>query len=315
MISICLGALLLAAATVGFAVRFAPIPGHRTLYLVIASPLLMVAAPVAIVVLSSGRRWVLAALASCLTLAVIVVQLPWYVGSEPDPASVQVRVMTLNMRFGNADPLAVAHVAEANADVVMVQEFTPAAAKGLADAAMGRTFPYHVLDALPGTEGLGVYSRYPITDLTHIQDHQVALVSARVRLDRVAHDTTLVSLHLPAPWPQPIEGWRNDIAQFPSALDELAAQASAGSILIGGDFNSTIDMQPFRQLLTNGYRDAAEQAGSGNNLTYPSNRRFPPLIGIDHVLTRNATAVSTSTVEVPGTDHRALLASVMVPEL
>jgi endonuclease/exonuclease/phosphatase (EEP) superfamily protein YafD len=68
-------------------------------------------------------------------------------------------------------------------------------------------------------------------------------------------------------------------------------------------------------LLTNGYDDAAEQAGSGRDLTYPSNRRFPPLIGIDHVLTRNATAVTTETIEVPDTDHRALLATVMVPKL
>ena len=72
-------------------------------------------------------------------------------------------------------------------------------------------------------------------------------------------------------------------------------------------------MRPFRKLLTNGYRDAAEQAGAGRTFTYPSNRRFPPIIGIDHVLTRNCTAVSMRTVEIAGTDHRALLTTVMVP--
>jgi endonuclease/exonuclease/phosphatase (EEP) superfamily protein YafD len=46
--------------------------------------------------------------------------------------------------------------------------------------------------------------------------------------------------------------------------------------------------------------------------------RFPIIasdrIGIDHILTRNATAVTTTTFKIPDTDHRALLATVMVPQ-
>jgi endonuclease/exonuclease/phosphatase (EEP) superfamily protein YafD len=38
-----------------------------------------------------------------------------------------------------------------------------------------------------------------------------------------------------------------------------------------------------------------------------------PFMGIDHVLTRDATAVSTETVTVPDSDHRALLATVLLP--
>ena len=33
-------------------------------------------------------------------------------------------------------------------------------------------------------------------------------------------------------------------------------------------------MREFRQLLTNGYRDAVWQAGTGRNFTYPANRRL-----------------------------------------
>ena len=39
----------------------------------------------------------------------------------------------------------------------------------------------------------------------------------------------------------------------------------------------------------------------------------PPVITIDHVLTRNAAASSIRTVKIKGTDHRALLATVRVP--
>ena len=34
-------------------------------------------------------------------------------------------------------------------------------------------------------------------------------------------------------------------------------------MIVAGDFNSTTDMRPFRALLRNGYRDAAEQSGAG----------------------------------------------------
>ena len=161
--------------------------------------------------------------------------------------------------------------------------------------------------------GVGIYSRYPITDSSRIPGYQLAMVRARVRIPQIPHDVSILSVHLDAPWPRPIIGWQKDIAKFPSTLSEVATETGNGAVIVGGDFNSTIDMLPFRQLLTNGYQDAAWQAGSGRNFTYPANERYPPVLGIDHVLTRNATATSTSTLELPGTDHRALLVTVMVP--
>jgi endonuclease/exonuclease/phosphatase (EEP) superfamily protein YafD len=82
---------------------------------------------------------------------------------------------------------------------------------------------------------------------------------------------------------------------------------------VAGDFNATYDVQPFRRLLRNGYRDAAEQGGSGFTPTYPANATPPPLIAIDHILTRRCTATSTDVVPLPGSDHRGLVSSIAVP--
>ncbi|TPG34250.1 endonuclease/exonuclease/phosphatase family protein [Mycolicibacterium hodleri] len=313
MITAGLGVLLLLAATAALAVRYAPIPGHRTLYLVIASPYLMLAAPAAIVVLAWGRRWPLAGLACLLTAVLVAIQVPWFVRVTPDPSSVGVRVMTLNMLYGEADPADMVRVAEGSADILLAQELTPEAVQGLSAAGIQKEFPYRALDARPSSAGVGIYSRYPITYSTRIPGYMLAMVNARVRIPRITHDVSLLSVHLDAPWPRAIDGWHRDLAKLPSTVSEVAAQAGEGAVLIGGDFNSTIDMLPFRQLLANGYQDAARQAGSGRNFTYPANKRYPPVLGIDHVLTRNATAVSTETVEVKGTDHRALLTTIMVP--
>jgi endonuclease/exonuclease/phosphatase (EEP) superfamily protein YafD len=306
---------LLVVAVGALIARYVTIPGHRTLYVVIASPYLMVAAPLALLILLWGRRWVMASAAACLSVALVAIQLPWYVGDAPNSpsASAEVKVMTINMLYGLADPNAVTRAARDGADIVLVQELTPAAVRGLSSAGIKKAFPYQALDARPVSAGVGVYSRYPITDSSRIGGYQLAMVLARVRVPQVAQDVSVLSVHLDAPWPRPIVGWQTDIAKFPSTLSDVAADAGDGAVLVGGDFNSTIDMLPFRELLTNGYQDAARQAGSGRTFTYPANKRYPPVIGIDHVLTRNATAVSTSTVELPGTDHRAFLATVMVP--
>ncbi|MGB1226237.1 MAG: endonuclease/exonuclease/phosphatase family protein, partial [Mycobacterium sp.] len=91
------------------------------------------------------------------------------------------------------------------------------------------------------------------------------------------------------------------------------ATAGPGAVIVAGDFNSTPDMRQFRDLLTDGYRDAVDQIGAGWGPTFPSRPLFPPLITIDHVITRNAAVSSIHTVEVRGSDHRALLASVSLP--
>ena len=64
----------------------------------------------------------------------------------------------------------------------------------------------------------------------------------------------------------------------------------------------------FRRLLTHGYADAARQAGAGYLASYPTDRWYGPVIGIDHVLVRSAAATSVRTVDLPGSDHRGVLA-------
>lgn len=308
------GVGLLIVATVALVARYVPIPGHRTLYAVIAAPYLIPAALGALLLFLWGRRWLMAGVAACLAIALVAPQLPWYVRADTGPTGTTVRAMTLNMLFGAADPAAALAVASSSADVLMLQELTPAAVDGLTAAGIEKRFPYKAVDARPGATGAAIYSRYPLTDVANVPGFEMAMVKAKTRPPGAATDMTVLSMHFAAPWPQPIDGWQSDLSRFGQTLAELATETGGAPLLIGGDFNATLDMRPFRDLLTNGYRDASEQAGAGRELTFPSNRRFPPLMGIDHILTRNGTAVSAHTVEVAGTDHRAVLATVVVPQ-
>ncbi len=141
------GVLLLAVAGAALVVRYAPIRGHRVLVTVVMSPFLMPAAPLALVASLRGRSWALAGIAGCLSAVLVAIQLPRYLSADPGSNAVPVRVMTINMRFGNADPRHLARIAADNADIVTVQELTPDAVRRLAAAGMADTFPYQSLDA------------------------------------------------------------------------------------------------------------------------------------------------------------------------
>ncbi|MBX7431971.1 endonuclease/exonuclease/phosphatase family protein [Mycobacterium sp. Y57] len=309
-----IGLLALAVALVGFAARYLPISGQPTLVLAAAAPYLALAAPVAVVLLGLGRRRLLTVLALVLTAAFAWVYVPRYLSpATPDIATVDLRVLTVNLGMGRADPAELTAIAAESADVVAVQEMTAAAVDGLSAAGMDAVFPYRVVLPAPAASGVGIWSRHPIVNSGRIDGYTLPGLGTRIRVPGVVVDTTVLSVHIAAPWPQPIDGWKRDVARFPDTLREVGEAAGAGAVIVAGDFNSTSDMAPFRRLLDADYRDAGAETGAGLTRTYPARGWRPPLIGIDHILTKNCWAASVRTVVVPGTDHRGLLATLALP--
>jgi endonuclease/exonuclease/phosphatase (EEP) superfamily protein YafD len=309
-----LGALAVGVAVVGLLARYVPIRNDGLLVLAAASPYLMAAGPVGVILLGLGRQWVPTALAVCLCVVVVGIQLPRYVGPETSGLPVAaVRVMSANLLYGRADPPAVVALARDSADVLVVQEMTPQAASGLSAAGLDDTFPHRVIDPRDGAAGIGIWSRYPIGESGSISGYVMPMLRARIRVPEVVSEPTVVAVHLAAPWVQPIERWQQDMARLPSTLYELARDAGAGAVIVAGDMNATFDMMPFRRLLSEGYRDAAEQAGAGLTRTYQNRRWRPPMLGIDHALVHNCVAISVRTLVVRESDHRSLLVTVDVP--
>jgi endonuclease/exonuclease/phosphatase (EEP) superfamily protein YafD len=144
---------------------------------------------------------------------------------------------------------------------------------------------------------------------TEYDEFWLGLITARVRIPGVQSEATVVTTHMSAPWPEPIRGWRDDLARFATVLSEIGA-ATTGPVIAAGDLNATPDVLEFRRLLRNGYRDAAEQAGAGLTRTHPADILTPPLFAVDHILLRGATATSVRTACLPGSDHRALIADI-----
>ena len=314
MPQIVIGFAALIVAGCAFASRYLSITNHATLIAAALSPYLMLCAPVSAALLLWGRQWTFAIAAVGMTVAMLAVQLPLYRGSDVTPAAgAGLRVISANLREGQADPSHLVRSAREQADVIAFQELTPQEADRLSSAGLDATFPYRWLDARGGPGGLGLWSRFPIDAPKRIGGYTFAFVTAQIRVTGVSIDPTVVVAHLAGPWPVPIDDWRRDLNQLQVTMSEVGAQAGAGSVIVAADLNSTTDMRPFRALLGNGYRDAAEQSGAGIKPTFPADSRLPPLIVIDHILTRNCTAISLRTLKIPGSDHRGLVVTITIP--
>jgi endonuclease/exonuclease/phosphatase family metal-dependent hydrolase len=116
-----------------------------------------------------------------------------------------------------------------------------------------------------------------------------------------------IDAHPYPPLGRQVSNWNEALAAFPSASTDRVR-------ILAGDFNASLDHAAMRGLLARGYKDAADQVGAGLIPTWPANKRVPPIITIDHVLVDERVGVREVSVhDVPGTDHRAVLAELTVP--
>jgi endonuclease/exonuclease/phosphatase (EEP) superfamily protein YafD len=309
-------ALLAAIAAAAFAVaafalaaRYVPCVNRPILATAALSPYLGLGAPVAMVLFAVLHNWIGVVLAGVLTAGGVAVRWRWYIGASTKLEG-GVRIVSVNLRYGRADAAAVALLAR-DADILAVQELTPEKAGEISAAGIDEVLPYRVLSAREGPDGVGLWTRYPTRPGKDYDEFALGLITTQVAIPGVPAEATVVTTHMSAPWPNPLRGWRDDLARFAAVLSELGASAE-GPVIVAGDLNATPDVLEFRRLLRDGYCDAAEQAGAGLTRTHPADIVIPPVFAVDHILLRGATATSVRTKPVSGSDHRALLANIYV---
>jgi len=317
-LSTALAVVTLALSILALIARTQPISNIPGLVLAVGSPYMSLAAFAGLLAAVSCRRFLLAMLIGAVVAATVGVQASWYYLGRPSNVGAHqvIRVLSANLRYGLADPGFLVNFAHDNADVITVSELTVEEVQRLEQQGIGNTFPFAQLVPAEGAGGVGLWSRFPIRGLSAPRHRGVLFPAARLQVPGLRFEPLLASVHIYSPVAgdsNTVAGWRRAMAGATVQLDTFARTAGPAAVIIGGDYNSTPDVRQFRDLLADGYRDAVEQTGSGFAPTFPSNRWYPPVITIDHVLTRNATASSVRTIEVPGSDHRALLVAVRVP--
>jgi endonuclease/exonuclease/phosphatase (EEP) superfamily protein YafD len=276
-------------------------------------PYLSATGPIALVLYAAAKRWRLARAAATISALALATQAPLYRAESPPTDGVNVRAMTANLMLGRAQPDTLVEAARTHADVLAVQELTPGELGRLSAAGLDSVFPHRVVKPGRGATGLGMWSKFPISETRPIDGYRTPLLAVKIRIPGIASDPAVVVVHPRNPWY--VNDWHHDISRLPATLSDVDAWAGDGAVIAAGDFNSTRDMHAFRNLLQHGYRDAAEQAGAGVTGTFPGHMQpwLFPIFAIDHLLTLRCTATTVSTIGMAGTDHRALTTTINIP--
>lgn len=266
----------------------------------------------ALTLLARWRWWPQAlavGLVAALALGYVIVSRT-IAGSAPGPGRT-LTLLSFNVYDGHADVGALAQTIDTQRPDVVV---------------MPEAGEHYRQLLLPMIADLGYRSW--TTGLPGAEDVEGILILAAPRLDNVAAEplhvgtkfrwiqlfggtlgaTHVVAVHAAAPLPGQMRRWLSDTR----TLQRWCGPGRGPNILIG-DFNATLDQSLLRSA-TSDCADVAVEQGLGLVATWPS--ALPRWFGIqiDHVFTAGGIqSANLQVLDIPGSDHRALLTRVIMP--
>lgn len=265
-----------------------------------------------LILLTAEGRKKTAALLTGAALAVNCLALRPYL-PHPVEEHRDLTVVTVNLRFGKADLAELTRqVTRRKPDVVVLTEVVAQNLKTFSKAPWSTDLPYRVgrpgsdYDPQGGSDARGtmVWARHRLEVVDATEGAHFDNLAVRVSHPEGA--LVVIAAH-PVNPVHGVDGWLDDAA----AVGALIRRHLDQPLVVAGDLNATLDHVTTRELLGLGFVDAAVDAGAGWLPTYPSDRWFPPLIMIDHVLVnKDFAGVTASTFPVAATDHRGLVADI-----
>ena len=193
-------------------------------------------------------------------------------------------------------------------DVLCLQETTAALVDALERAGLADLLPHRV----GPTVGSQIWSRLPLADEVNdaVGYEGSAMPAATIAADGLS--MRVVSVHTCSPTPGYERLWARSLGLLAEVgSSDEGAPADGTPYLLAGDFNASLFHASFRAILGSGFVDGAREAGEGLAFTWPADGPLPPLVTLDHMLLGTGLAATDfGYLDIPGTDHLAVLATV-----
>ena len=267
------------------------------------------AAPIAVAALATGHL-AMAVAAAGIVVAMAALAAPMVRRSADAvvaPDDPRLRIAHSNLLYTNErrSSVGLRTLLDTDADILVLNEFTLAHEQQLVAAVGDHDYPYRIGRAEYGPHGIGVWSRYPLTDIVVLpSDTRLGLLTT---VDVDGLPVRLLAAHPPPPIERDgLRDWLVGLRQ----IEDVAGPPSGRTIIVG-DFNASRWHPPFRRLLKCGWRSAHEVVGQRFGGTWPTDRWYlPAFVRLDHVLLGDLVAAETvRDLEIAGSDHRGVVVS------
>lgn len=279
-------------------------------------PIGFVAALILIVALRN-RRTILSLALGMLLIPTIAPELRHILPRAAPPVlrGETLTLMTVNLWEYNPRPDAMAaSILAADADVVLIQEFTPAWQRVLFETLADR-YPHRAWTQRCDAFGMAIFSKRPFVEPVRSDftpgSHDIPQMRAVVEIN--GRRVVIYNVHL-AP-PRQLSFFATQNRQF-AALRTLFSQEH-GPLVVAGDWNfGDLSDHVFR-IKSDGFSDAWAQAGNWRGATWPGDCNwFRALAGvrIDHVFLKGGPACDAArTLDACGSDHLPTIVRIGFP--
>jgi|GEM_PF-2346740 len=245
-----------------------------------------------------------------------------YIEKSPSRvAGTSIKVMSCNLLVGSgSEATAAEYIFERDPDLVFFQEYTPESHERLTRV-LGDKYPHIVTSLRDDAFGQAIYSKRPMSDVklypppvsdARPANRRIASPTEpqiRCVIDLDGREVVLQNVHdMPPANPTLLQ----DQLRYFEWLRDFT-QAERRPVVLAGDFNSTTNSTPMRQLRQNGFSNSHLSAGRGRGSTWVDVTwlRHLPGVRIDHIFVSSELTCTTSEVgPSTGSDHRPIIATV-----
>lgn len=216
---------------------------------------------------------------------------------------IKLRLMSVNQFRPNYDTTRTQNlIAQEKPDVIALQEYTLEHDKQLS-AALAHAYPFSIRFPYPKTNGLAVYSRFPL----QLEREPSMLFGAgrmmSVKVSVGGREVMVYNVHPTSPGkPARIADNRRETVQLINALKGEQRPA-----FVIGDCNFPLNSQQMQAFRDIGFHPADDFTGPGFRWTWSPVRNGPPVTRIDHVILSKHFSVERNEVGPGiGSDHRPI---------
>ena len=227
---------------------------------------------------------------------------------EAQPAGEVVRLFDANLMFDNPETDAmIAEIEQADADVLIFQEYTSVWDGAFMGSWMESAYPYRFLNIIDSPFGSGIWSKRPLSDTEIWNTNGIEMVYATIEIDGLP--VRLHDVHPPPPmrnYPR-WEQMHNEIRQ--SAADESIP------VVLVGDFNMGQHNLFYKNLLNQGFYSLHQELGRGMATTWPNGKENAPPVRLDHAFVSPELIGLFITEGIgAGSDHRPLIIDIALSD-